>query len=347
MAFINFNPGPSQTINQFNDLVAELQKQEDRFKYPKGAIGSKDELNKLLAFCWKGIYFPTINISTDVTRDVVEHKYPNRDSARLEDTGRNPIIVKAQCVFVNTINPGIGDGWKKGTLYPDVYRKFLLTSFENTTGILTHPFIGNIQCKLLSISSNIDSKFRGGEIVNATWKETIFSENIDDTLQSIKSSLNEASQSAQYIDDSFAKLKPDPKKLGLQGAQKDSLVDTLNKIKAAIDTGTTFSQSVLASFDKINYQCNSIIAAIKRQNDVFLSVLNSNVYKLKSCNQDLKKETLTNNKNAIGIYLPTTPMTWSSLSKLLNNTIEELAKLNASMIKKPTVSNITVYYYKK
>lgn len=349
MGLINFNPKSTQAAADFNQMVEDLQKQQDRFKYPTSP-SNYDELSKLLCFGWKLLYFPVTNLTTEISKDLVLHKYPNRDSARVEDMGRNPFVIKATAVFVNNLKAGPQENayWGSKTLYPDVYKEFLSTAFENTTGDLDHPFLGTIRCKLHSITPHLDATFRGGELVNCQWIETIDDDNISTTLTTLKSASSDASTAANFINTSFENNNPDPVKLGLSKQAGPNLIKTLNQCKAAIDSANALNQSALHSFDNLEYQCNSIISSCNRLNQSTNAVLKQQAYILKASAKDMRNQTSFATKFVTAIFNPNTPMSWGSLSQFLGNTSDDLIKLNPTLVKKSYIkAGDKVTYYKK
>src|SRR5271169_1695717 len=126
MGLINFDGSINDTISQRNQQLQDLQATNGtRFKYPANPI-DPDKLSSTLPFTWKGKSYPILDFHVDITRDLVQHKYPNVDSARVEDMGRNPMVLKATLIFVNTVSPGPQENWSAGNLYPQAYAQFLI-----------------------------------------------------------------------------------------------------------------------------------------------------------------------------------------------------------------------------
>src|SRR3989304_9027739 len=106
MGLINFGHNYKEQIEKARKRDKALEEASDRFKYPTSPNFS-DMIGSLLPIRWDDIYFPVSDFSTDVNQTVIEHRYPNRDSARLEAMVREPLTIKATAVFVNTFVPVI------------------------------------------------------------------------------------------------------------------------------------------------------------------------------------------------------------------------------------------------
>lgn len=355
MGLIDFNNSINKQIEKQNQLIADLKKKSpsDRFHYPTKP-GNADQLNHLLPFSWKGIQFPVTNVVIDGTRDLAQHKYPNRDGARVEDMGRNPLIIKATGIFVNTIEPAANEKWPAGGLYPQVYGQLLSLYLDPTegpkTGTLVHPNIGNINCKLQSMVSSMDATFRGGELVNFVWVETINDDKIDQTLDSLKSQLANATATASQLDNSINGLtNPDPKTLfPFLTPQAPGLLDSMNQIKAIIDTSSLIAQSGLGTVNSIIYKCNQITNSIQRANDTALAVINGLTFQLRAQLIELRKSLLVQTERTVGIFAVRIPMTLNAFAQQSGSDINDLMKLNPGLLKSPTIpAGVVIRFYKK
>ena len=261
MGLINLGHNYKADVEKARKRDKSLEEQLDRFKYPKPSDDVSDMVIQLLPIRWDGIYFPVSELTTDVSQSVAEHKYPNRDSARLEAMGRDPLVIKCKAIFVNTIVPGPADNWKQGNLYPYTYNQLLLSSFSGDTKILNHPVIGEINCKMLSFNPTIDARFRGGEVVSITWKETIVGD-IDSTLQSLENRVASAKDNASKLDNMMPDLVPSPADLAIP-EYKDSLLDLVNKLEQYAAFPAKFAGQVIGTIDSLEGRCQTIINKIK------------------------------------------------------------------------------------
>ena len=350
MGLINLGHNYKADVEKARQRDKTLEETKDRFKYPKGPDIS-DMVGTLLPVRWDDIYFPCSEFTTDVSQAIVEHKYPNRDSARLEAMGREPLLMKATAVFVNTIVPGPTDNWKQGDLFPNTYNKMLLSSFSGDTKVLNHPTIGEIKCKILSFSPTIDARFRGGVVVNITWKETIAADDLEATTESLKNQIASAKQSAAALDNMMPTLNPSPSDLGIP-EYKDSLLDTINKITTLLAAPGMFVGQIISSIDSLEGRCHLIIDKIHAAYTTAWGQANALAYKLKADAKTFRDTArMLKGQNGTASRLTATYMTerkhaFTNLCSLLHNTYNDLASLNPTLLASPTVpSGTAVLYY--
>jgi prophage DNA circulation protein len=349
MSLINLGHNYKAEVEKARKRDETLEQTTDRFKYPKTPDIS-DMLSTLLPVRWDDIYFPVSEFNTDVSQAIVEHKYPNRDSARLEAMGREPLIMKAKAIFVNTIVPGPTDNWKQGDLYPNTYNKMLLSSFSGDTKILQHPIIGEINCKILSFNSVIDAKFRGGEVVEIVWKETITGD-LDKTIESLQSKVASAKQTAAALDNMMPTLNPSPSDLEIP-EYKDSLLDTVNKIEQLVNFPGKFAGQIIGTIDSLEGRCHIIINKIKANYKNTWGQANQLAYKLKADAQTFRDTTKwmkgTVHTTTIATYITERKTVFTNLAAKFHNTYQQLIDLNPTLAQSASIPIGTpVRYYQQ
>ena len=350
MSLINLGHNYKADVEKARKRDSALEKQLDRFKYPKPSEDVSDMVKSLLPVRWDDIYFPVTELTTDVSQAVVEHKYPNRDGARLESMGREPLVIKCKAVFVNTIVPGPTDNWKQGDLYPNTYNKLLLSSFSGDTKKLQHPIIGEINCKMISFSPVIDAKFRGGEIVSITWKETIVGD-IDSTLQSLENRVASAKDNASKLDNMMPDLNPFPADLAIP-EYKDSLLDLVNKIEQYAQFPGKFAGQVIGTIDSLEGRCQLIISRIKTNYQNTWGQANQLAYKLKADAKWFRDAAKWSQGNSVSSRITDTFITdkrtvFTNLCARLQNTFNDLSALNPTLSKTASIPvGTAVKYYK-
>jgi hypothetical protein len=256
--------------------------------------------------------------------------------------GRNPFVINVTAVFANTINPGINEFWKKGTLYPNVYKQMLYESLASETQVLNHPFMGAIDAKIESFKPSIDARIRGGEIVDITFIETIS----DQEIEYIFSVIDRASQAAVQIDTAFANLNPNPKDLGLP-IYKKNLNDLMNDVKGAIDkTDRTIKGAYsTAPIDELYGRCKEIVSSCKNLNQSSHAFVRQTATILKSTATIIKSELKTNSRDVIKVLRTITSSTLGSYISQTGNTMDELMYLNSELVKKAVIPPNTVIRY--
>jgi len=350
MSLINLGHNYKADVEKARKRDNALEKQLDRFKYPKPSSDVSDMVKSLLPVRWDDIYFPVTELTTDVAQAVIEHKYPNRDSARLEAMGREPLIIKCKAVFVNTIVPGPTDNWKQGDLYPYTYIKLLLSSFSGDTKKLQHPVIGEINCKMISFNPVIDAKFRGGELVNITWKETIVGD-LDSTLQSLESRVASAKHNAAALDNMMPDLIPSPADLAIP-VYKDSLLDLINKLETYVSFPLKFAGQIIGTVASLEGRCQIIISKIKSNYQTTWGQANQLAYKLKADSKWFRDAAKWASGNSVSSRITATFITdrrtvFTNLCARLQNTYSDLSALNPELAKMVSIPvGTSVQYYK-
>jgi hypothetical protein len=319
-------------------------------------------LNNLLEVKWRGVSVPIINLTTSLTHDVVEHKFPNVDGARLEEMGRNPLVMTGTIPFFNGITPAKFETWNKGQLYPQQYTAFLLAAKDGSDGKFQHPFLGEFDAKLISHQSRLQANVRGGELVDVVWKETL-TNNTSTAFNITNLQLLAASISKTVDSDIGNLLVPNPRVLFpfLFQPQPVSLSQLVAGIRGLIDGGSLAIQQVTAQITRLGYYCKSIIQSCQLANTNTLASINAATYSLMSTATILganfhvssgvkpnsfitQKQTKTQRQTKVFENLAYTTLT--QLSAQLNNSLTDIMNLNPTLLGSPFVKpgNAVVYY---
>lgn len=298
----------------------------------------------LLECKWKDLSFPITNLHTELKQDVVEHKYPDRDGAHVESTGRSPLKITCQALFYNNISRGKGETWNYGTLFPTSYLEFMEVCKDRSAGVLQHPFLGTFDAKLVSMTTELTADRRDGVTVNLEWVETIKVETFED--ENAISAGAAIISDAQEVEDAFADLPDVADAATLKKEKKISFLDAIDSLKAFIDTATLIGLKALAQIDKVLYHINSLINSIERIDTVLFANVKSKLQSLKAALNDTKAY-LNKRLGEIRFYIVPRDTTMGQLSAKLNNKIVDLIKLNPVLCTQPTIKALTpVKYYK-
>lgn len=297
----------------------------------------------LVEIKWKDISFPITDVRTSLKHDLVEHRYPDRDGAHVESTGRAPLHVSAKALFYNNVSPGLGESWKYGTMFPSTYNQFVEVCKDRGVGTLQHPFLGKFDAKLVSMETNLDSARRDGVTVDLEWIETIKIETFEENVIIEPSKLE---SNAQSVMDAFNEV---PKGIPIDRSileEKINLLDAIDRIKGFIDSLTLIGMKALGQIDKVMYHLNNLMFSIERVNDVLLANLKSKIQALKSA-LNATRQVLNKKLGEIRFYIVPKDTTIGSLSAKLGNNIVDLIKLNPVIATQPVVKSLTpVRYYK-
>ena len=126
----------------------------------------------LLPFEWEGVGFPYTRMTCTLRQDLVIHKFADRDGAHIENTGRHPLQFEADIPWVNTLGVVRGSETWSQPLYPTQWRRFFQACAIGETGILQHPELGALTCKLDTFTTTWEGTARGGPSSHVVWIET-------------------------------------------------------------------------------------------------------------------------------------------------------------------------------
>lgn len=305
-----------------------------------------DDINalfeQLLEFKWNDIGFPTSKFSVRLRHDLAQHKYPGKDGANIEATGRAPLQITATIPFLNGAVPGKGESWQPG-LYPFQYRKFITAVSLGDTGVLQHPEFDQIPCKVDSCETIWDATRRDGVIVECTWLETI--EPGDDGLVAVGSSpiaqvlLGAIDLDAQIRDASppFPTLpvyEPDfaagmrsltaaSDQISLAGKRVSgkiaAFVYRLNALETSIDNAQATPKATVKDIISPD--------ATRAARDVLFWPVRHKMEALRAGLTDLK-QVLGTNGRPVRVYVTQVPMTLAAIAQSVGAPIDEVLQLN-------------------
>ena len=156
-----------------------------------GPVLQPDEIAQLLPVALTNatqggtiINFPCVLFKHSQKKSLVIHKYPNLDSGRIENMGRDPAVFFVRIILTNNIFPGTNEDWIAGQLFPNgynqqgdqknVFEELIKMLDDNTEKVLVHPVLGNINCQVSSYTYDLNAKGpRDGAYVEVELIETI------------------------------------------------------------------------------------------------------------------------------------------------------------------------------
>jgi len=304
-----------------------------------------DVLEQLLEWKWRDVSAPTSEFDTEIDQDLVQHKWPNRDGAHVEATGRAPLMFTATLHFRNFIIPGLSETWNAGgaVLYPTVFRNFFQAMATRSSGPLQHPEFGLIQCKPKSAKCKWLASRRDGCDVTAAWIESL-----DDTVSDFKDILARKSPeplafvASADIDEQVIEWdNPPVTDDGLPTTFSDDVQSILN----AYDIATIVSAQYGAKIDSVLYRVQSLEDRVSAANDVTAWPLISSCERLKGALYDLKVLLLTSEQNVQTITLQA-DTTLAALTAITGGDISDLITLNPALASTLIVTaGTTVRYY--
>jgi prophage DNA circulation protein len=312
-----------------------------RLHYAKDTVAAGTYEKDLVECKWRDISFPIQSISTQMDQDLVQHKYPDRNGAHIESTGRNPVVISAKAVFYKNTSRGKGETWVYGTLFPDVFLKFVDACNDRSVGKLQHPIHGIFDAKCAHISYDLTGERRDGVVVDVQWLETIKNES-----DPAKASTVNAAGDAKSLDDSLSDV--DTTKIDNTFSKpKVSFLDLVDSVKAFIDTTSLIGQKLLAQIDHVIYHVNALLDSARRANSVLLSNVINKAEALKASLRALRASASTTAAVLLGNanYSVPADTTMGNLVQLLNNDVVTLIKLNPVVAGKPIIPKGTIIRY--
>jgi hypothetical protein len=265
------------------------------------------------------------------------------NAARLENTGRNPIVVSCTAIFSNTIQPGTTESWKAGTLFPNVYEQFIQACTSTTSNILIVPGLGSLQCFIASCNTKFDSGVRGGPMLELVFKETIPDNGVifDPNSSSFGSATASAAQADTMIDTLNASALASPPQF------QETFSDLMLKLRSISDTASLVEMSGIGAVNQILYQCNQLINYCTNVNSVNNSLMKMQLNVLQSQVNDLKTQILVQN-STVAIYVTPAPVSLAIVANRTGNALSDLMNLNPFLLATPFVAkNVKVRYYVK
>lgn len=313
-----------------------------------------DVLEQLLEFRWRDIGVPVSDFSTDLQHDQVEHKWPDRDGAHVEATGRAPLVHHATIHFRNNLSPGINETWRlarigaDGTfnadaqaLYPTVFRAFLVAFATRSTGPLQHPELGVLQCKPKQAQFKWTSTRRDGIDCTASWVES------DDTAADFEDILARPSPVSDAlvagIDLDSQLVQYASPAVTFDGGST-SFLDDIQAVTRTFDTASLISAQYAGKIDRVLYRVTSLQSRLSKAADLSAWPLVTSCERLKSALYGLKGSIL-NLDRAIAHYTTKKDTTLAALTGATQCDIGNLLKLNPSLAARPAVPQGTVVRY--
>lgn len=299
---------------------------------------------------WRGISFPTTEFKQSLRQDHAQHKFPDRDGAHIEATGRDPIVFTAHVPFYNTIAPGKNESWD-ADMYPTRWRRFLIACADRTVGILVHPELGQIKCKVETCDTRWSAGTRGGVDVDVTWIESLeygtdINANFTNDSPTASAEIAALDLDTQVFDLTEAKSEIPTETF------KTSFGESLRQIKGIADQATLFNQRVAGQVDSMAYRVEALSDAIGGAKTSVKNwpVLNS-IERMKSSLVDLKKQILTTGK-PVALYTVVKESTLAAIANAVavyagrSVDVGEILILNPALAQRPTVQpGIVVRYY--
>jgi len=288
----------------------------------------EDALVKTQVFAFDGISFPIATFGTDFNHDIAQHKRPDRDGARLEHTGRNPITLQVHGLFYNGLIFDISAN-TSDLLYPTVYKAALLRCADGTTGNVVHPELGTLRMKCVSWKSVTTAERRDGCAVDMSFVED--NEDSDGDLGTA-SPLAFATFSATALDAQLNALSVKYQQLARDLANRKtgaSFADTLRQVRGVSDQIGLIQKQGAAIIPGMQRDLQITGESLERLKDTSTNTAKQLVERLKAALYQIQATQLVT--ASVLRYVVPVDQTLASLSAALKTTQSDLLRLNPAL----------------
>lgn len=295
--------------------------------------------SQLLECKFRGNGFPCTSFRVRIQQSIVTHARPDQDGARIESTGRNPLVFTATIPWLNNLARGPNETW--GTPYPDGHRQFLADIADRSAGLLQHPSLGLVKVKTVNAESLLEATRRDGEMVTAEWIEHSDDEEASNSFLSGTSGISGAILNAVDLDERLA-----PTKLKKLDPDKSiSFEEALRKVASVSDTASLLSRKAFGQIDRIMYRLNVIRDGIASQRDPQNWPAKEALSKLRASIQAMKTKAAKTQKDTRW-YVTPAPTTAGNLAAKFRNSVGDIIRLNPELCASPEIgARVPVKYY--
>ncbi len=301
-----------------------------------------DVLSQLLEFKWRDVSFPVTQFSTSLAHDQAVHKWPDRDGAHVEATGRQPLQFRASIPFKNGISPGNSETWGKLFLYPDTFRNFLVAFATRTSGNLQHPELGPIRCKPHTAEMQWGANSRDGVDVQATWIESL-----DDTVTEFqdilarKSPVAELTLQGDQLDGQVTDYK---NPLLPPSARAFSFVDAIRKVTKSFNAISLASYKYGGYINHVAYKAQLLEDAVLRIRDNSAWPIVTSCERMRATLHDAKKLQIAGDR-LVGTFTIPKDATLASLLIPTRTSPTDLLTLNPTLGRSAVILKGTIVRY--
>lgn len=311
---------------------------------PLGSADYNALFDQLLEFKWRGYGFPIVETALDLRHDLAIHKFVDRDGAHVEGTGRAPLQITVRVPFLNGLSRGKAELWNT-PLYPGTWRKVFAACADKSSGIVTHPELGDITCKCETMNTRWSGDVRTGVFVTMSFIETDDDTlNFDSALAST-SPVSLATSAAADLDDQVANFSPAV--VPHPYSPPYTFTDLMQSIRSVFDQTTLLQKEFSGRIDNFIYQAQQLQDSVNLS--VNASALNWPVLQAaeiaKSACYDIKATQLTKGKKQ-GQYTVLKDSTLAQVANSIGAPVSDIMSLNPAYVQFPVLpSGSVVRYY--
>lgn len=303
-----------------------------------------DELSQLLQASWRGVAFPTADLSITFEHGQAEHEVFGKDVSNIEATGRRSRIFSISIPFYNNVVPGQNERDIGASIFPNVFNQFHKAFLDKTSGELIHPRVGQVNVKPRSYHEKIDAQRRDGLVVDVTWIES------DDSADGTAPTVDQPAPVtgvvvfAEDLDNLVGNMNPKPEPEP-GDPPFTSFSDMASKIRSVFDRVTLTSKMLGGLIDNMRSEVDRLRESIERLNDTSLWPVVDAIENLQSSLFDLKLQGQQTSRK-LAIYTTKYPTTLGQISGIVHADLTAMINLNPLLLDEPTIPVGTqVFYY--
>jgi hypothetical protein len=309
-----------------------------------GATSTDSLFAGLLELSFKEVSFPYVRFKTRLRQDLAIHKFADRDGAHVEGMGRSPLEFSARIPMLNGLDAGANEHWQR-PLYPFVRDNLLRVAVDKTSGVLQHPELGSITCKLETMEWELDAQTRSGVWVDVTWLET--DDTGDDLAQDLAAPSPLAGAQAAANDLTFYATTIDPRVVPKPYVPPITFDDMMNSIRGVVDTPTLLQKQFAGRIDNFIYEANAMRDSLNASANALNWPLLQVCERAKESGYSIKATQLTKGRQIL-FYVTQKDSTLAQVAAHVGAPLDDVMKLNPAYMGQPVLaSGSFVRYYGK
>lgn len=304
-----------------------------------------DALSELNFLRWDKLVLPCVKFSSGFSQDIAAHKYYQRDGQNLERTGRGGFEFTFTIPFIRGLRQARNERWTVTPLYPNGLRAFVESCLDGETKILSHPELGDYNCKVSHIHWDTAAEHRNGVMLDVSWSE-------DNTKDEGKHSVafdnaGNATAPAEELDRAaieLAKLKALKAKVPTLPVTKTTLTTLARQVVAARDRIGRLSQDSIGNIDRLVRNVRDIEQAIVSTPSALAWPARQSATKTENALINARAD-ISRGFREVKKYRTAKRMSLSAVARILGIDTQGLIELNPQLLSSPTVPAETVVRY--
>lgn len=293
-----------------------------------------DPLDRLQQLSFNGIILPCTSREFGFSHDQISHRYIYRNEQIIESLGRQNPTYSYEIPFRDGINIK-----NYSNLFSKSYPLFLKECQKDVRGVLIDPIHGKVYVKCTSLSENLQAGLRDGVDVRVSFvKSPNENELANDEPALI--SINGVSEEIRKFDAEITAAT-----IEVPEGFVHSGLDPFGAISSVLDQVDAIGNKVLATFDNTLDRIKRLEYSIEKAKDPKFNQVRARARALKAQIYKIPDVLEITGNRPIDNYKVEAAMDLVSLSGKLNNTTQELTRLNGQIARNPMVAVGTIVRY--